>query len=390
MSGGSATHAFTERKLPARTVGATAVAIIVLVLSEIDDLRIAIQSDNHPRTVVWLVVIYVLGIAAIVCSKWPQVQEFLLLVSLIGSAIIGKFALAIPLLAILAFLGSHRSLKRHSPLVIVGTIVLALEWAFHPKGPAWSSALAVALTASVVGIAFGSAFRWLDRRRKQAEEQVADALKQAAYAREEERQQLAAELHDVVAKDLTVITMLAGSMRLNTADEDVVTTSKSIETTSRTALDDLQRLLLVLRNRDLPLISSPTHEDSVEATVAVMAARLETLGWHVESSVTCAPMPVSVSDAVNRILDESTSNAIKHNGPATVKITVMDDGDDVVVAVSNPVTDSDIEPVRSTGMGIARLKERVSLLRGEISIGLRNGWWVVSARIPRAKPVRET
>lgn len=101
-------------------------------------------------------------------------------------------------------------------------------------------------------------------------------------------------------------------------------------------------------------------------------------------------MPVSVSDAVNRILDESTANAIKHNGPATVKITVMDDGDDVVVAVSNPVTDSDIEPVRSTGMGIARLKERVSLLRGEISIGLRNGWWVVSARIPRAKPVRET
>ena len=314
----------------------------------------------------------------------------MLLVSLIGSAIIGKFALTIPLLAILAFLGSHRSLKRHSPLVIVGTIVLALEWAFRPKGPAWSSALAVALTASVVGIAFGSAFRWLDRRRKQAEGQVADALKQAAYAREEERQQLAAELHDVVAKDLTVITMLAGSMRLNTADEDVVTTSKSIETTSRTALDDLQRLLLVLRNRDLPLISSPTHEDSVEATVAVMAARLETLGWHVESSVTCAPMPVSVSDAVNRILDESTANAIKHNGPATVKITVMDDGDDVVVAVSNPVTDSDIEPVRSTGMGIARLKERVSLLRGEISIGLRNGWWVVSARIPRAKPVRET
>jgi signal transduction histidine kinase len=38
-------------------------------------------------------------------------------------------------------------------------------------------------------------------------------------SREEERQQLAAELHDVVAKDLTVITMLAGSLRLNTANE---------------------------------------------------------------------------------------------------------------------------------------------------------------------------
>jgi len=101
-------------------------------------------------------------------------------------------------------------------------------------------------------------------------------------------------------------------------------------------------------------------------------------------------MPVSVSDAVNRILDESTANAIKHNGPAIARLTVTDEGDDVVVTVSNPVIDSEIEPVRSTGMGIARIKERVSLLRGEISIGLRNGWWVVNARIPRAKPVRET
>ncbi|WP_140443649.1 histidine kinase, partial [Listeria monocytogenes] len=134
-----------------------------------------------------------------------------------------------------------------------------------------------------------------------AEEQAADALQQAAHAREEERQQLAAELHDVVAKDLTVITMLAGSLRLNTANEDIITASKSIENTSRAALDDLQRLLLVLRNRNLPFISSPTHEDSVEATVAAMVTRLETLGWHVESSVACAPMPVSVSDAINRI-----------------------------------------------------------------------------------------
>ena len=193
-----------------------------------------------------------------------------------------------------------------------------------------------------------------------------------------------------MAKDLTVITMLAGSLRLNTANEGVVEAAKSIESTSRTALDDLQRLLLVLRNHNLPLVSSPTHEDSVEATVAAMVTRLETLGWHVESSIACAPMPVSVSDAVNRILDESTANAIKHNGPAIARLTVTDEGDDVVVTVSNPVIDSEIEPVRSTGMGIARLKERVSLLRGEISIGLRNGWWVVNARIPRAKPVRET
>ena len=346
-----------------RTSGITATIITVLVLSGADDLRMAVVTHRCSSTMIWLVATYVFTTVALLCWERPALQELLLLVGLVSSVAAGKIAVSIPLL------------------------VMVRATAHEAR---WASILLVAGLACGIGVGFGSAFRWLDHRRKQAEKQAADALEQAAHAREEERQQLAAELHDVVAKDLTVITMLASSLRLNTADEDVITASKSIETTSRTALDDLQRLLLVLRNQNLPLVSSPTHEDSVEATVAAMVTRLETLGWHVDWSVDCEPMPVSVSDAVNRILDESTANAIKHNGPTTAKIIVRDDGDDVVVTVSNPVTGSQIEPVRSTGMGIARLKERVSLLRGEISIGLRNGWWIVDARIPRAKPIRET
>ena len=368
-----------------RTFGITVTVITVLVFSGADDLRVAVVTHRCSSTLIWMAATYVFTTVALLCWGRPVLQELLLLVGLVSSVAAGNIAFSIPLLVVLAFFASQHGLRRHFIPIIIGATVVIVRATTHETRLA--SILLVSGLACGIGVGFGSAFRWLDHRREQAEEQAADALKQAAYAREEERQQLAAELHDVVAKDLT---MLAGSLRLNTADEDVITASKSIETTSRTALDDLQRLLLVLRNQNLPLVSSPTHEDSVEATVAAMVTRLETLGWHVDWSVDCEPMPVSVSDAVNRILDESTANAIKHNGPTTAKIIVRDDGDGVVVTVSNPVTESEIEPVRSTGMGIARLKERVSLLRGEISIGLRNGWWVVDARIPRAKPIRET
>ena len=363
-----------------RTFGITVTVITVLVFSGADDLRVAVVTHRCSSTLIWMAATYVFTTVALLCWGRP--------VLLVSSVAAGNIAFSIPLLVVLVFFASQHGLRRHFIPIIIGATVVIVRATTHETRLA--SILLVSGLACGIGVGFGSAFRWLDHRREQAEEQAADALKQAAHAREEERQQLAAELHDVVAKDLTVITMLAGSLRLNTADEDVITASKSIETTSRTALDDLQRLLLVLRNQNLPLVSSPTHEDSVEATVAAMVTRLETLGWHVDWSVDCEPMPVSVSDAVNRILDESTANAIKHNGPTTAKIIVRDDGDGVVVTVSNPVTESEIEPVRSTGMGIARLKERVSLLRGEISIGLRNGWWVVDARIPRAKPIRET
>ena len=275
---------------------------------------------------------YVFTTVALLCWERPALQELLLLVGLVSSVAAGKIAVSIPLLVVLAFFASQHGLRRHFIPIIIGAAVVMVRATAHEAR--WASILLVAGLACGIGVGFGSAFRWIDHRRKQAEKQAADALEQAAHAREEERQQLAAELHDVVAKDLTVITMLAGSLRLNTADEDVITASKSIETTSRTALDDLQRLLLVLRNQNLPLVSSPTHEDSVEATVAAMVTRLETLGWHVDWSVDCEPMPVSVSDAVNRILDESTANAIKHNGPTTAKIIVRDDGDETLSSPS--------------------------------------------------------
>ncbi|MGK2350273.1 sensor histidine kinase [Cutibacterium sp. V947] len=366
----------------------TATVITVLVLSGVDDLRVAVVTHRCSSAMIWMMATYIFVTVALLCWQRPTLQDLLLLAGLGSSVVAGKIAFSIPLLVVLAFFASQHGIRRHFIPIIVGAGVVIARATIH--GTRWASILLVTGLACAIGVGFGSAFRWLDHRREQAEEQAAGALEQAAHAREEERQQLAAELHDVVAKDLTVITMLAGSLRLNTADEDVIRASKSIETTSRTALDDLQRLLLVLRNQNLPLASSPTHEESVEATVAAVVTRLETLGWHVDWSVDCEPMPVSVSDAVNRILDESTANAIKHNGPSRAKIIVHEDGDDVVVTVSNPVTESEIEPVRSTGMGIARLKERVSLLRGEITIGLRNGWWVVNARIPRAKPIRET
>lgn len=331
-----------------------------------------------------IVVIYTLSIAAVACSRWPYAQESLLLLTLVLCLLTGRLALAIPLLGLLTFFGAERGLRDHAFMVILGTLIVAIGSCRHGLDQQWVSSISAILIVAGAGVLLGSTFRWLDARRAAAEEEAAEATKRAARAREEERQQLAAELHDVVAKDLTAITMLAGSMRVSTHDETVVSGAKAIESTSRTALDDLQNLLAVLRNKDLPLESSPTHEDTVQATAAAMASRLETLGWQVDWSVDCDPLPVSISDTINRILDEATANAIKHDGPTHLTMTVRDEGDDVTATISHPIAGTSVEPVRSTGMGLARLRERIDLLDGQFDVGPRDGNWVVTARLPRS------
>ena len=194
MNSGSPGRSFIFKKSSRITV-VTAVTIAVLVLSGLDDLRVAVVTHRSDSATVWMVVVYVFSMAALLCWKRPLVQELLLLVGLVSSAIAGDIAFSIPLLVVLAFLASQHGLKRHCiPLIIGATVIAAMAAVYTER---WVSIFLVACLACAIGIGFGSAFRWLDNRREQAEEQAADALQQAAHAREEERQQLAAELHDL-------------------------------------------------------------------------------------------------------------------------------------------------------------------------------------------------
>ena len=182
MNSGSPGRSFIFKK-SSRTTVVTAVTIAVLVLSGLDDLRVAVVTHRSDSATVWMVVVYVFSVAALLCWKHPLVQELLLLVGLVSSAIAGDIAFSIPLLVVLAFLASQHGLKRHCiPLIIGATVIAAMAAVYTER---WVSIFLVACLACAIGIGFGSAFRWLDNRREQAEEQAADALQQAAHAREE-------------------------------------------------------------------------------------------------------------------------------------------------------------------------------------------------------------
>ena len=118
MNSGSPGRSFIFKK-SSRTTVVTAVTIAVLVLSGLDDLRVAVVTHRSDSATVWMVVVYVFSVAALLCWKHPLVQELLLLIGLVSSAIAGDIAFSIPLLVVLAFLASQHGLKRHCiPLII--------------------------------------------------------------------------------------------------------------------------------------------------------------------------------------------------------------------------------------------------------------------------------
>ena len=243
--------------------------------------------------------------------------------------------------------------------------------------------IVAAVIVSLIGWVLGYSYRALDRSRRDAEDVAQAARQAAAGAREAERRVLATELHDVVARDLTAITMLSASWRLRSEDGTAAAFG-TVETTARSALDDLQRLLAVLRSSEVISPPSSSGEQlSVPQAVDRLRARLEALGWSVDTEVSCTPLPTSVANAVNRVLEEAAANAVKHNGATRISLRVRDTDEGVEVVVRNRLSSPPAATVRPTHMGLAGLRERVGLLDGRLEVGRSGDDWVVSATLPR-------
>jgi signal transduction histidine kinase len=221
------------------------------------------------------------------------------------------------------------------------------------------------------GITFGVAWFIGDRMRvsraraEEAERTRDEATREAVR---DERLRIARELHDVVAHALSVIAVQSGTGRL-VLDSSPGTARDAlcaIETTSRTALAEMRRLLTVLRDDDWIEPRGPTPglgqlDELVAQTVAAgLPVRVSVHGERVA-------LPLGADVAAYRIVQEALTNARKHARashvdlgvcyrPGQVRLEVTDDG-------RGPVSD------HTEGHGLVGMRERVALYGGQLEVG---------------------
>lgn len=191
-----------------------------------------------------------------------------------------------------------------------------------------------------------------------------------------ERTRLARELHDSIGHALTVAVMQAGAAR--TAADPAFTDRAlaAIEETGRAALEDLDRVLLVLRESAEPVPPRPTL---VEADRLLDSARTSGATVSVQVSGGLDQIPVAVSQEGYRILQEALTNVLRHSGsvPVRVRIAVVDGQLDLEVtnSLTGPALSGD-------GSGLRGIRERAALLGGRARTGPDGADWTVSAQLP--------
>jgi len=204
-----------------------------------------------------------------------------------------------------------------------------------------------------------------------------------------ERNRLARELHDSVGHALTVTTLQAGAAQrvLDTDPEFARTALTSIEEVGRAALDDLDHVLGLLRDENSGTSPQPTLGQLEQLLGDFRAAGMIV---DVERSGGVASLPPVVSREAYRIVQEGLTNALRHAGPVPVRLRLHVDGDRLELEMTNPLgtgehtRQSDGAEPRGGGggRGLQGIRERVTVLHGQLSVGAVDGLWRIAVQLP--------
>ncbi|MEU7798008.1 histidine kinase [Micromonospora arborensis] len=198
-----------------------------------------------------------------------------------------------------------------------------------------------------------------------------------------ERNRLARELHDSVGHALTVATLQAGAARevLDTDQEFVRRALTAIEETGRTAMDELDHVLGLLRETGSPRPAVAPQRTLADLDRLVTDARAAGLTVHAQRVGDPARVPAVVSREGYRIVQEGLTNAARYgHGPVTLLLELHPDA--MELELVNAVGRRNRADPGRGGRGLDGMRERVLLLGGRLSVGPDGDRWLIRARLP--------
>jgi signal transduction histidine kinase len=207
-----------------------------------------------------------------------------------------------------------------------------------------------------------------------------------------ERMRIARDLHDAAGHGVTAISLQAATgLRAIDGGADIDEAREVLEEikrTSRIALEDMRKLLGLLR----PMDTADPERDRVSLShldVMIGECRAAGLAVTVQREGDPQALPPMLDQTAYRIIQEALTNVLKHAGSGASAVVRL--GFDPT-SVELEVTDDGPGPVGSVAIGTRRgligMRERVELFGGRFSAGpMDGGGFRVFAQMPIGNPL---
>ncbi|MFE5805471.1 sensor histidine kinase [Streptomyces sp. NPDC056491] len=313
----------------------------------------------------------------IACGYWPVVNSM--------PPLLGLYTVA--------------ATRRARPSVVCAAVVAAI-WVYaglsNPDNSSMPTVLAQSVLFPAVVLVVGRGSGALAERNRQFAELTAQLRAQqeenALRVLTEERVRIARELHDVVAHHMSVISLQAG-MASYVFPTDPASSRRALDTiadTSREALEEMRRMLVLLRvgQEGAGQREGRVHADGADALedgaadapapgldlLDRLLERVRGAGAEVTMEVTGSParLPQGMALCVYRVVQEALTNVLKHAGPTRAAVTIGYERHTVVVCVTDEGSGK-FQPNTgvSPGHGLIGMRERASIYGGSVTAGPR-------------------
>ncbi|MFF1955566.1 sensor histidine kinase [Streptomyces sp. NPDC058220] len=223
-----------------------------------------------------------------------------------------------------------------------------------------------------------------DARQEVAAQQSVTAVERDRRTLLEERTTIARELHDVVAHHMSVVAIQAEAApyRVENPPPELEQAFVTIRENAVAALTELRRVLGVVRAEDY---QAPDAPQPTLAELEGLLGNVRDAGLTVEKTVTGAvrELPQGVELSAYRIVQEALSNALRHAPGSTAKVEISYVLGGLGLRIVNSAPQGLVKPSQGAGHGITGMRERVSMLSGEMTADLlEDGGYEVAAFIP--------
>jgi len=261
------------------------------------------------------------------------------------------------------------------------------------------------------------------RSRRQLVESLRERADRAhEEARRQAREDIAREMHDVLAHRLSLLSVHAGALRFNPGapEEEIQRTAGVIRDSAHEALEDLREIIGVLRTPsadgarpqpvlgDLAMLVEESRTAGMDVTLdaEIAAEEAGSAGGAQGADATDATAgegsaaPAVVGRTAYRIVQEGLTNARKHAPDSQVAVSVSGGpGEGLTVLLRNPVPAEQQPVVREfapldedppdsaipgAGQGLIGLAERAKLVGGQLEYGRFGTEFRVRAWLPWA------
>nr|WP_245652937.1 histidine kinase [Herbidospora sakaeratensis] len=266
--------------------------------------------------------------------------------------------------------------------LVLAAVLAGVAFRDVAPAPSWMGPFVVLLG---VGVAASFVGRLAELRRAQEE-----ATRRAVA---EERSRIAAELHDVVTHNVSVMVIQAGAARKVVDVEPELSKEAllAIESGGRAAMAELRHVMGLLAGPGGDRLDGPADGlepqpglDRLDALVDGVRAA----GVPVRTEVAPpGPLPPGVDLAAYRVVQEALTNTLKHAPGAAASVRIGGDAEWLEIEVTDTGGTRGGGPRAPGGRGLMGLRERLAVYGGTLEAGRTvDGGFRLAARVPWGTP----